>query len=691
VLAPRPPYVTSPEGLAATSRAFHTAHKMFLPPEPLSLSQWADRFAYIPKENSASPGKFHTSTLEYQRGIMDAITDQDTETVVLMLAAQSGKTQSANLNPIGYFSHWEPSPILCVQPTLAEAEKFSKNRIAKMIRDTPVLRELFPSPRSRDSGNTLLNKEFPGGVLVIVGANSPLGLRGLPARVILMDEVDGYEESAGTEGDPVDLAKKRSTKFWNRKIVLTSTPHIKHLSRIERAFDSSDKRYFFVPCPHCGEMQKLEWPRLKWKSETLAATSRPRIVDWYYVCVNGCEIRERSKHEMIRNGLWRATAQSHDGKTAGFHLNALYGVVDWLNLIQEWLEAQTSLERMKVFVNTNLAETWEIRGTGANMTELEKRQRFNREILPSGVLWLTAGVDTQDNRLECTIWGWGLDDERWAIEHKVFPGDPSLPDTDPASPWAALRDYLLEDWEHRAGVTMRVATALIDSGGHHTERVYEFTRKHELRRWHAIVGRAGIGKPLLSSGSRVGPYKSLVYTVGVDTAKEDVFTSLRIHNDAQGGPGYSHFSDSLDSEYFRQLTAEKLVKTTKDFVTTMAWVKTGERNEALDCAVYARAAVSVRRPNFRKIARSLFRASEKYRAERQLSVVSGQGSEETPAPDHIVDVNEMVPTDTDCHSERPTGVEEPAVASPPPAPPAKPKPAPRARPSVASRLRNIYN
>lgn len=662
-------YQTSAEGMVALDRAFKTSHKMFLPPDPLSLSEWSDRYAYIPKESSASPGKFHTSTLEYQRGIMDAITDADTETVVLMLAAQSGKTQSCILNSIGYYSHWEPSPILCVQPSLAEAEKFSKNRVAKMIRDTPVLRDLFPSPRSRDSGNTLLNKEFPGGVLVLVGANAPVGLRGLPARIILMDEVDGYEESAGTEGDPVDLAKKRSTKFWNRKIVLISTPHIKYLSRIERAYDSSDKRRFFVPCPQCGEMQTLEWKRLKWKSEDPVANVRPRVVDWYYVCVNGCEIRERSKHEMIRQGLWRATAKSHDGKTAGFHLNALYGVVDWLDLIREWLEAQTSLERMKVFVNTNLAETWEIRGTGANTSELEKRKEDFHDKLPSGVLWLTAGVDTQDNRLECTVYGWGLDDERWAIEHKVFPGDPALPDSDPASPWAALRAYLLEEWEHALGVTMRIGAVLIDSGGHHTERVYEFTRKHEARRWHAIVGRAGMGRPLLSSGSRVGPYKTLLYTVGVDTAKEDVFTSFRV---TRPGASCCHFSDTLTTEYFRQVTAEKLVKTTHNFVTTMKWEKTSERNEALDCAVYARAAVSVRRPNFRKLAKSLFRLTESLRKDREAAGM--------PAP--------VLTPDDEMIGSAPVADPLPSNPETPPTP-TKPASVKRRRSSIAAQLRGL--
>lgn len=670
-MSARAPYVTSAEGWTRLAAAFRAAHKMFLPPPALTLSQWADKYAYIPKEAGAFPGKYHTDFAEFQRGIQDALTDPDIETVVMMMAAQTGKSQ-IQLNAVGYYSHWDASPILVVQTSEREAEKFSKNRIAKIIRDTPVLRKLFPSPRSRDSGNTLLNKEFPGGVLIMAGANAPAGLASMPIRILIMDEVDRWEDSAGTEGDPADIADKRTTTFWNRKKAWASTPGIKHLSRIERAHDSGDKRKFFVPCPHCEEMQPLIWNRLQFKVVPAEDGGRPRLGEYFYACVNGCVIEERSKHEMIRRGEWRATATSHDGKTASFHLNALYSpVLDWATLIREWLEAQTSLESMKVFVNTRLAETWEIRGTGANMSELEKRSRFSRDILPAGVLWLTAGVDTQDNRLECSVWGWGVDDERWAIEHKMFPGDPSLPDTDPASPWAALREYLLEDWEHTAGVTMRIATALIDSGGHHTERVYEFSRKHELRRWHAIVGRQGIGRPLLSSGSRVGPYKTLLYTVGVDTAKEDIFTSLRVQSESQGGPGCTHFSHTMDAEYFRQLTAEKLVKTTKEFVTTMQWVKTSERNEALDCAVYARAAVSVRRPNFRKIARNLFQVSERMRSEK----ASAGRPIPTPADETI--------GGTADGSHQVDGHREPEAEMPAP-------PAPvRRRPSAAARLRGL--
>ena len=667
-MRPHAGYVTSAEGMDALSRAFNAGHRMFLPPPDLTLSQWADKYAYIPKESGAYPGKFHTDFAEYQRGPQDAITDPDIETVIFQWAAQSGKSQ-LQLNAIGFYSHWDPSPILAVQTSLSEAEKYSKNRIAKMIRDTPVLNKLFPSPRTRDSGNTLLNKEFPGGVLIIAGANAPAGLASMPIRILVLDEVDRWEDSAGTEGDPADIADKRTTTFWNRKKLWASTPGVKNMSRIEAAMESSDKRRYYVPCPQCGEMQTLDWDRLKWRTEDNGPDSRKRVADFYYVCVNGCEIRERSKHEMIRHGEWRATATSHDGKTAGFYLNALYSpVLDWKKIIEEWLDAQNSLERMKVFINTRLAQTWEIRGTGAVSSELEKHKEDFDELLPPGVLYLTAGVDTQDNRLECSVIGWGLDDERWAIDHQVFPGDPSLPDTDPHSPWCALREYLTGEWPHALRPPMRIAAALIDSGGHHTERVYEFARKHELRRWYASVGRAGIGRVLLNGGSRVGPWKTLLYTIGVDTAKEDIFTSFRV---AEPGPGYCHFSDKLPPDYFSQVTSEKLVKVKKDFITTMRWEKTAERNEALDCFVYARAAVAIRRPNVRKLAREL----NTWLAKRAAEYLRAGQPAPTPA-DEVIGAKEQPAADSQQQTETPAPVE------------AKPAPARRPRASAAAQLRN---
>jgi phage terminase large subunit GpA-like protein len=594
--------VSSPESLAALDAAIAAGLSLFKPPDPLSLSEWSDRYAYLPRETSALPGKFQTATAEYQRGIMDAITDPLIETVVMMMGAQTGKTQ-IQLNAIGYFSHHDPSPIMGVMPTLDEAEMFSKNRIAKMIRDTPVLKEIYPDPKTRDSGNTLLNKEFLGGILTLVGANSPVGLASKPIRILVLDEVDRYPESAGTEGDPADLADKRTTTFWNRKKMLASTPGVKKLSRIEQAYESSDKRRYFVPCPHCGESQILEWGRLIYATEGEGDKKRP--ISWSYVCVNGCDIEERHKYEMIRNGEWRATAESRDGKTAGFHINALYSpLVDWKTLIVERIDAEFSVERLKTFINTRLAETWEIRGEGADKTSLEKRKEQYAAELPAGVLVLTCGVDVQKDRLEANVNGWGLNNEQWKIDHRVFRGSPSLPEAHPQSPWRELDEYLQTDWMHESCAPLRVVCTLIDSGGHHTKQVYDFCRKRELRRIYACKGMAGIGKPLVSSGNRVGPNKTLLFGVGVDTAKERLYTWLRVENP---GPGFVHFpeKDCFDAEYFRQLTAEQLTTSFRNGVTSLKWVKKYERNEALDCDVYSLAAVDVLRPNFAKIAANM--------------------------------------------------------------------------------------
>ncbi len=615
-------YRSSVEGMRSLGEACVRAYRLLAPPPPLTLSEWADRYAFVPPEAGAFPGKFFTDRAEYQRGMQDAVTDRSIETVVYMLCAQSGKTQT-QMNTVGYFTHHEPSPILFIQASEGEAEKFSKNRIAKMIRVTPVLRKLYPSPRARDSGNTLLNKEFSGGVLILAGANAPAGLASMPIRILMLDEVDRYPDSAGTEGDPVDMATRRTTSFWNRKHVLASTPGIKGASRIEQAYQDSDQRKYFVPCPECGLMQPLEWVRLRYETG-----EREQVSNLWYECLAGCEILERSKHQMIRDGAWRATAQSRDGKTAGFHLNALYPPwVKWTDLVNEWLSAKGSLERRKTFINTRLAETWEIRGKGADLHELEKRKDTSRysEQLPAGVLFITAGVDVQDDRLEVSRIGWGVDEQRWVIDHEIFRGDPALPEVivgadgvrvrNKLSPWASLEDHLREPIGHELGVTMVVACALFDSAGHHTARVYEFTKKNAARRWHAIVGRAGIGRPIISKGSEQGPAHAMLYVVGVDTAKEDVYTSFGVK---EAGPACCHFSSDLPTEYFRQVTSEQLVKVKRDYVTTLKWVKKGERNEALDCFVYARAAVAILRPKYNALTQRLQRkvAALAERAER---------------------------------------------------------------------------
>ena len=274
---------------------------------------------------------------------MDSINDPGVHTVVVMSSAQVGKTEILN-NIVGYHIHQDPAPILCVQPTVEMGKTWSKDRLAPMLRDTPALRGRVKDARSRDAGNTTQHKQFPGGHITIAGANSAAGLASRPIRVVLLDEVDRYPPSAGSEGDPVRLATKRTTTFWNRKILLTSTPTIKGLSRIELAFESSDKRRFWVPCPHCGEFQVLAWSGVK-------------FAPLGYQCA-GCQglWTDTQRWWAVARGEWRAEGESKG--VAGFHLNELYSPwVTTAEMVESFLEAKKSPETLKTWVKTTLGET----------------------------------------------------------------------------------------------------------------------------------------------------------------------------------------------------------------------------------------------------------------------------------------------------------------------------------------------
>jgi phage terminase large subunit GpA-like protein len=606
-------YVCPPASRAALQVAIRQGLAVFAPKPPLTLSEWSDEYAYIPA-GSAEPGKFVTAVAEYQRAPMDAISDPRIRKVVLVWASQTGKTQ-IQLNAIGYFSHHEPAYMLMIQPTLDRAEEVSKLRIAPMIRDTPVLRDLYPDPRSRDSGNTLLLKEFTGGYLALVGANAPSGLASKPVRILLPDEVDRFEESAGIEGDPLALVEIRGSTYWNFKDVETSTPLIKGVSRIEQSFNASDKHYFFVRCPHCGVEQRLVWKQLRYATDELGG-GRLRVTDVWYECASserradapGCRIDEREKYEMIRHGSWKHTATSTDGRTAGYHLNALYSPwVEWSQLVQEWIDAQNDVEKLQVFTNTRLAESWEMKGDGAEESALAQRLEplVDENLLPDGVLMLTMGVDIQRDRIEASIWGWGLDKENWIIDHRVLRGSPALPEEHPDSPWRELDDYRKTTFPHPSGQALRVICCCVDSGDQ-TKIVYDYTRRRERERVFAIKGVAGFGKPLVNNGKRPDKAKTLLYMVGVDTAKERIYSGLK---QPAPGPGYTHIlkNEHLGDDYLLQLTAEHLVTTKVKGRPVLSFVlREGRRNETLDCAVYASAAREIMRPNFEKIFRHLW-------------------------------------------------------------------------------------
>ena len=507
---------------------------------------------------------------------MDACSDPNISEVVVMAGAQLGKTE-AILNIIGYHIHHNPCPILVLQPTLDMAQSFSKDRVASgLIRSTPAIRDKVKDPRARDSGNTTLHKVFPGGAITMVGANSPSGLASRPIRLVLCDEVDRYPASAGAEGDPISLARKRSATFWNRKIVMVSTPTNDGASRIQDAYEKSDQRKYHVPCKHCHNEQVLRWANVQWED------GNPDTAG--YMCEHcGVLWNESDRVWAIRNGQWIASAEFKG--VAGFSINGLCS--PWTPLadgVRDFLNVKKNPEQLRVWTNTYLGELWTDPGETIDDYLLADR-REEMPSIPDEVIILTAGVDVQDNRLEISIIGWGRDDESWVISHSTMYGDPSTPQL-----WTALDSHLMQQYETESGRRLAIRSTCVDSGGHFTNSVYQYCKKNAGRRIFAIKGVGGEGKPISGRPSKNNIAKCPLFPIGVDTVKDLVFARLRIQ---EPGAGYVHFSDTLSDEYFRQLTAEKIVtKYHKGFKKRM-FEKVRPRNEALDCMVYSIAAYAI--------------------------------------------------------------------------------------------------
>lgn len=569
------------------------------PPPKLTVSEWADTYRQLSRESSAVSGQWSTSKAEYQRGMMDAVSDSRYETVVLMTCAQIGKTELIN-NVLGYHIHQDPAPILVVHPTVEMANAWSKDRLSPAIRDTPVLTRLIADPKSRDSGNTVLHKSFTGGRVTASGANSPASLASRPCRLILMDEVDRFPLSAGSEGDPVGLAKRRSATYYNRKIVLVSTPTETGSSRIAAAYEESDQRKYFVPCPHCGEHQVLKWSNVKWNDNDPSSA--------HYVCDEcGSVWTELDRSRAIRRGEWRATAEAK-GKVAGFHLNGIYS--PWTRLedaVQDFLTSKSDPMRLRTFVNTFLGETFDSeRGEQLDETDLINRAEDWGDQIPEEVLLITAGVDTQDDRLEVELIGWGRGEESYSLAYHTLYGDPST-----AELWLRLDDVLKTPFSHPITGEMVCRSACVDSGGHYTQQVYNYCRTRVGRRIFAIKGVGGEGRPIVGRPSKSNIGKVNLFPVGVDTAKEVVMARLRIK---EPGEGYCHFPTGRSEEYYRMLTSEKRVVKYYKGRPRNEWVKTRTRNEALDCRVYGTAALSILNLNleslYRKGLRTEVRESE---------------------------------------------------------------------------------
>lgn len=561
------------------------------PPPRLTISEWADEFCFLP-DNNAEPGRWRTSRAHYQKGIMDAICDRKIQKITIMTSAQVGKTSILN-NAIGYYIHQNPKSIIIMHPTLKDAKDWSTFKLAPMVANTPVLKDKVAKPRARDKTNTTLRKEYAGGYLMILGSNSTSELRGRSAPIILCDEVDAYEVTS--EGDPINLLWKRANTFKDRKLVLTSTPTVKGISRVDQSWEDSDKRRFYVPCPHCHKSQWLKWACLKW-DKTSQGKHLPQTA--YYECEH-CKqkIPHSQKAKLIAQGQWVPESQAHpcsaeasQGKHAGFHLNELISPWrTWQEVVEDFLEKKAQND-LQVFFNAAMGEPWEELGEKVDGNHIYLRREHYGPDLPDQAVVITAGVDVQDDRLECEIVAWGPGEESWSIDYVILRGDPSQEIL-----WSKLTTVLASTFQHPSGTKLGIMGAAIDTGGHYTQEVYRYCRHYPYKVF-AIKGSNTPGGPLVSRPSKRNLGKVNLFSVNTITAKDTIYSRLNLSNP---GPGYSHYpaKEIYNTEYFHQLTIEKRVLRYKQGRPYHTYVKrSGERNEALDCRVYALAALYIINP-----------------------------------------------------------------------------------------------
>ncbi|MFO1156635.1 MAG: phage terminase large subunit family protein [Rhodospirillales bacterium] len=556
-----------------------------------TVSAWADRHRILSPRGANEPGPWRTARTPYLREIMDALSPaHPAQRVVFMKGAQVGATECGN-NWIGYNIHHAPGPMLVVQPTVDLAKRFSQQRVETLIDDTPAVRSRVAPARSRNSNNTRLSKEFPGGLLVMTGTNSAVGLRSMPVRYLFLDEVDAYPPSADEEGDPVALAEARTRTFsWRRKMFVVSTPKLKGSSRIEPEYLTSDQRRYFVPCPDCQGEQWLKFDQLRWdkgKPETVA-----------YVCEHcGALISERHKTAMLEAGRWQATTPAVNPTTVGFHLSALYSPVGWYSweqLAREYEAADGDDEKTRAFYNLVLGESWDEKGEAPDYELLlARREDYPLLRMPADALVLTCGVDVQARYLQYEVVAWGPGLTSWSIDFGVLEGD-----TADDRVWLQLQTLLGRSYPDAGRVARPIEMTAIDSG-YNTQWVYHFCRRRPGV--IAVKGRPGPLAPILGTpqpqevnfrGKRIAR-GVMLWPIGDWQLKSELYANLRKSPDEDGScpPGYCHFSRGHDQGFFEQLTAEKFVTRVERGRARQDWVLPfGKKNEALDCRKYARAA-----------------------------------------------------------------------------------------------------
>jgi phage terminase large subunit GpA-like protein len=567
-----------------------------IPPPPMTVSEWSDKHRRLSSKGSSEPGPWRTSRTPYLKEPMNclSVTNTDVERVVVMFGAQLGKTEMG-INFLLYTIDHCPAPILCVAASLDMVKRMSRQRLEPAFEETPVIKAKIAPQRSRDASNSMFIKEYPNGILMLTGSNSPAGLRSAPVRYLFLDEIDSYPADASTsggvsEGDPVELAIKRTSTFSRKKILMTSTPTLKEFSRVENEYLTSDRRKYWVPCPACNEYQVLIWGQMKWENRD-ASTAK-------YECSHcGERFDESHKTSMLRQGAWRAE-KPMTRKTAGFQMSSLYSPAGWLTwpeLVEEFLRSKEDAPLFKTFVNTRLAETFDESYQSQLSAEemLEKCEKYLPGTIPEDVVCLVQGVDiqggggTKDERIEVSTWGIAPEEHMYLIQHDVIYGDPNQ-----GTVWEGMDILLTSEWEHPNGGKLKVECCAIDTGGLATNSVYNYCRARKGSGVIGIKGSSKAGQPAIGRGSRVDlnyrgkPIKGgvIVYMVGSDTIKDVLYSRLKFNNKL-------HFHAQTTEEYFKQFTGEK--KVLKKSGRGTEYVQKKNQNvEALDCAVYAYSALN---------------------------------------------------------------------------------------------------
>ncbi len=633
---------TSKKDARKLNAAIGSAVRNFRPPEDLTVAEWADRHRRLSPENSAEAGPWRTSRTPYLREPMEAFTDPKVRKIVMVAASQVGKSE-LELNVIGYIIDQDPGSVLFVQPTLDDARKFSRLRVAPMIRDSKRLKAKVSDVKAKDSGNTILQKSFPGGMLTITGSNSASALASTPARYIIGDERDRWATSAGTEGDPWALAEARQATFYNAKAVEVSTPTIKGASNIESSYYQGTQERWCHLCPECGEYGEILFDRIQFKHATSKVRGKKVFtidgpISW--ICPN-CGVL--STEETMRRQPAKWIPQNPDAYKAGvrsFWLNAFSSPwTPWEKIVLKFLQAKDDPQKLKVVFNTLLGELWEDRGDLADEdTMLSRREDYGTNAdgspveLPAGVLVLTCGVDTQDNRLEYEVVGHGYYGETWGIKKGYIMGKP-----DSDSVWEQLDDVIDHVYHYKDGKGLRISITCVDSGGHYTQEVYARCRQRKNKRVFAIKGKGGDGVPFVTPPHKI-PIKDnkritcWLYTLGVDAGKETIMSSLKVQ---EPGAKYCHFpvgeSYGYDGYYFAGLLSEKLELTQTRRGNVWRWVKIPghARNEALDCRNYALAGLKIIDPDMAAVERRLKNLPEKEQTAK------AQQRQRKPTPDYF--------------------------------------------------------